>query len=254
MHKLIKSQSGRVFFIGDLHGCYKKLIKQMKRVDFNPNNGDIIISVGDLTDRGPDNELCLNLLNQEWFFSIKGNHEEMMINALTEGEKSKAYKFWHSCGGDWYSKLPVMSKRMVKNVVFEKVYSLPKILTIKKGGKRIGVAHGGIHSLMWEEVVKNIEDPSVSEYTQWSRDQANAAKFLLKNKSTDRIPSGLLGRVSDVDAVVFGHTPMKKGPILSRNMFWIDTGAVYGSKICMLEFDEIIKLAEEDKPIEQWAI
>jgi serine/threonine protein phosphatase 1 len=254
MHKVITIKKGRIFFIGDLHGCYKKLIKEMKRVSFNPNDGDIIVSVGDLTDRGPDNEHCLNLLTQEWFVSIRGNHEQMMLEALTEGVESYAYKFWYSNGGDWYSKLPEMSKRMMNSIIFTKVNTLPILMTVQKGEKRIGVAHGGIHSLMWDDVVEQVNKKDVIEYSMWSRDQASAAQFLLKNKDTDRIPLDLIGKVHGVDAVVFGHTQMNKGPLVSRNMFWIDTGAVYGGKLCMLEFDDIIARAEKDKPIEQWAI
>nr|WP_307878629.1 metallophosphoesterase [Acinetobacter seifertii] len=40
---------------------------------------DLLISVGDLIDKGPENIDCLTLINQPWFTMVRGNHEEMCI-------------------------------------------------------------------------------------------------------------------------------------------------------------------------------
>lgn len=42
-----------VWVAGDIHGCYQSLMDELKRRHFNPYE-DLLISVGDIIDRGPD--------------------------------------------------------------------------------------------------------------------------------------------------------------------------------------------------------
>ena len=68
---------GKDYVIGDLHGCYVLLILLLHQVKFNPNV-DRLISVGDLVDRGNNSLECFNLLNRPWFYSVLGNHEDLL--------------------------------------------------------------------------------------------------------------------------------------------------------------------------------
>lgn len=83
---------GRDFIVGDLHGCYDELMKLLAHVNFDKNN-DRLFATGDLMDRGPKTKECLELLNEKWFFSVLGNHEDLLIEkSLTlsaRGELSK---------------------------------------------------------------------------------------------------------------------------------------------------------------------
>ncbi len=76
-----------IFFCGDIHGYYRKLMKQLKLAGFN-RKLDALVCTGDLIDRGSENLECLSLLDEDWFFSVQGNHEKLMINALT-GENQR---------------------------------------------------------------------------------------------------------------------------------------------------------------------
>ena len=40
-----------IFVVGDLHGCYTLLMNELDKVSFDPAR-DLLISVGDLVDRG----------------------------------------------------------------------------------------------------------------------------------------------------------------------------------------------------------
>lgn len=71
----------RTFIIGDLHGHLKELEHALKRVEFDYSN-DKLIAVGDLIDRGPNSVECLRLLNEDWFTSVRGNHEQMLLEAI----------------------------------------------------------------------------------------------------------------------------------------------------------------------------
>ena len=64
----------KVLVVGDLHGCYDTFMKLLAKCDFNPET-DLVVSVGDLIDRGTQNVECLKLLDEAWFFAVKGNHD-----------------------------------------------------------------------------------------------------------------------------------------------------------------------------------
>ncbi len=46
-----------IFVVGDLHGCYTLLMNELDKVSFDPAR-DLLISVGDLVDRGAENVEC----------------------------------------------------------------------------------------------------------------------------------------------------------------------------------------------------
>lgn len=60
---------------------------------------DLLISVGDNIDRGPESLDVLRLLNQPRFTSVKGNHEAMALEAFETGDGN----MWLASGGDWFS-------------------------------------------------------------------------------------------------------------------------------------------------------
>ena len=76
---------GRLFAIGDIHGCPDELSAILKSIA--PVAGDTVVFVGDYVDRGPSSreviELALELErgDAECVF-LKGNHEDMMLSFL----------------------------------------------------------------------------------------------------------------------------------------------------------------------------
>src|SRR5260370_25216149 len=77
--------AGRLFAIGDIHGCPDELDAILKKIA--PTRGDTVVFVGDYVDRGPSArdvvELALDLErgDAERIF-LKGNHEDMMMSFL----------------------------------------------------------------------------------------------------------------------------------------------------------------------------
>lgn len=88
---------GRDFVCGDLHGSHTRLLAFMEHVKFDKNK-DRMFSVGDLVDRGPENEQCLALLDEPWFFAVRGNHEQLMNDWYTNGPYGP---YWAQNGGYW---------------------------------------------------------------------------------------------------------------------------------------------------------
>ena len=67
MYQRIKGGMWRhVWVVSDIHGCYQRLMDELKRRHFNPYE-DLLISVGDMIDRGPDSVKSLQLINENGF-------------------------------------------------------------------------------------------------------------------------------------------------------------------------------------------
>jgi serine/threonine protein phosphatase 1 len=89
---------GRLFAIGDVHGCDTALRTLLDQI--NPQLDDTLVFLGDLVDRGPGTkqvlEQVLGLQQVCRIVVIRGNHEAMMLHALAGDD----WKMWMQFGGD----------------------------------------------------------------------------------------------------------------------------------------------------------
>ena len=76
-----KEIKGRLWAVGDIHGCYNLLMTRLKEIGFDFEN-DLLVAVGDLVDRGIQNEECISLIDKLWFTSVKGNHEDLVLSLI----------------------------------------------------------------------------------------------------------------------------------------------------------------------------
>lgn len=89
--------------IGDVHGCYKSLRRLVEEI-IEVNKDDKIYFVGDYIDRGPSSKQVLDYLielrdNGYEVYPLKGNHEEMLINAYLD-QSSNNFMLWMMNGAD----------------------------------------------------------------------------------------------------------------------------------------------------------
>jgi len=74
----------RVVAIGDIHGCAEAFDALLEAI--RPQPDDIVITLGDCVDRGPQSrqviERLLSLRDECRLVPLLGNHEEMMLNFL----------------------------------------------------------------------------------------------------------------------------------------------------------------------------
>ena len=74
----------RLFVMGDLHGKYDKAIDVLRQVDIQDD--DLLIMLGDYTDRGKQNIKCENLMlqlfKQDNVRCLMANHEFMLIEHM----------------------------------------------------------------------------------------------------------------------------------------------------------------------------
>ena len=80
-----------VWAVGDIHGYREEFETLLDKLELT--DGDMVVCVGDLIDRGPDSHGVLSIGSEsDRIFSIKGNHELLMSIAL--GENPRREDFW----------------------------------------------------------------------------------------------------------------------------------------------------------------
>jgi serine/threonine protein phosphatase 1 len=122
-----------VVAIGDVHGCAELLERELEK---HQGNGAELILLGDLIDRAPQpdgDRLVLERIRalqqhpDSWGLAgvtvLRGNHEQMLLDALAEAIPGPATEFWKCNGGDpnlqpfarkhieWFATLPFTAIR-----------------------------------------------------------------------------------------------------------------------------------------------
>lgn len=199
-----------IYIVGDLHGCLSLLQEQLAKIAFDPVR-DLLLSVGDLADRGEDSVGCLQLMNESWFACVRGNHEQMAIDAVHEENVAR----WLRNGGDWYFALEGKTQETARALILQ-ADTLPHVIELTtREGKRVVVAHA--------DYVSNdyvFGKPLDSYEIIWNRDRVNSAL------------AGRCQPISGADEFYFGHTPVEPA-MQFANQFYIDTGAVFGGYLTL---------------------
>ncbi|WP_448332383.1 metallophosphoesterase [Streptomyces sp. DSM 41534] len=71
----------RTIIIGDIHGCFDELLELLDEVDIQPD--DLLVSVGDLVDRGPAPGAVVRLFRERPnSVVVMGNHERKHVREI----------------------------------------------------------------------------------------------------------------------------------------------------------------------------
>jgi serine/threonine protein phosphatase 1 len=199
----------RIFAVGDIHGCRQKLEQLLVKIDWRPENHELLVFLGDYIDRGPDSygvvERVLELKNRwrERVVVLKGNHEQMFINFICGRENLSLNSngvAWTLRSYDRNKPFPVSHIKFYEELV---LYHETEHHIFVHAGLKPGVP---------------LADQTEEDFL-WIRD-----KFL----------------GSDYDfgkTVVFGHTPFRE-PFICPGRAGIDTGAVFNGRLTCLEVVE----------------
>lgn len=218
--KLEKQIEGKLYAVGDLHGCYNLLMNKLQQIGFDFEK-DHLVSVGDLVDRGPQNLQCIELLSQPWFSAVRGNHEDLCVQGL---HNESAKRCHIANGGEWFYMLDGQAMYNIAHVFAQ----LPIAIEVEHKGKRFGFVHGHIEQNNWDDFNNNrgisaFRDPA--QLAMWGRDRID----------TDSLQ---YTHVQGVDAVIMGHTVTQR-PFKRDNCYFIDTGAVHYGTLTVLDLDLI---------------
>ncbi|WP_234414156.1 metallophosphoesterase family protein [Paenibacillus sp. CAA11] len=85
----------RILAISDIHGCYEEFCDLLEQVNYNSAE-DRLVLVGDYVDRGPRSreviDLLIRLQEEAKVIILRGNHDQMMLDALLRDEDQRWLK------------------------------------------------------------------------------------------------------------------------------------------------------------------
>lgn len=208
--KVGRNTQGRDFIVGDIHGHFSKLIAHLGTIGFDPDEGDRLFSVGDLVDRGPENDSVLQWLEKPWFFAVQGNHEDMAIRWPNGNMDTGHYM---ANGGAWN-----VTKTRDESLVFADAFAeLPVAIELETAHGLVGIVHADCPYPNWNDFTEQLQSANINKSTL--KNIISRAQWDRSRLSMD----GLFGPVTGVRAVVVGHTPLDE-PTWSDNVLHIDTG------------------------------
>lgn len=196
----------RLIAIGDSHGCFRQLYLLLTEV-INLTRQDEIVMLGDYIDRGEDSKAVLDLImelisNGYNIIPLKGNHENMMINAPNSALEN--YN-WLLNGGD--QTLRSFGVSTVKDIDRKYLDFISGLKLYHKSDKYLFV-HAGFND--------EADNPFEDEHSMiWER-HFEYHSPVLKDK-----------------IIIHGHRPqpladLKEQVKNSPRVINIDTGCVYG--------------------------
>ena len=202
------------YVMSDLHGQYQKFIKMLEKIDFNEK--DELYIIGDIFDRGPQSlEIFDYVLGKPNIHLLRGNHEELLIDAL----ESYSFQLWYFNGGQtshnqllekyWQyndSLVKYLKRRPLVKVVDDKYILVHAELTLPSGYEEMT-----LDELLSQQ---NADD------NLWSREKVG-----IECKFKDYV-------------IISGHTPVQSitgDPSTNQmvrigNNIYIDCGCAYGEQ------------------------
>lgn len=210
-----------IYCVGDLHGERELLESELDKIGFDKEH-DLLVGVGDLIDRGTDSLWTLELINEPWFKSVRGNHEQMAIDAVCDlgydhVEINNRKDHWMDNGGIWYWQLEPEQRAFAKRLI-NQCQQLPLILELHCHSKKIIVCHAD-YPLNEYATSQPVPETNVL----WSRERVRA----IKGGDDDAT------NITGADLFIFGHTPLGN-PLSVGNICYIDTGAVFNGQLTII--------------------
>ena len=214
-----RNEKGKDYVVGDIHGMFALLQESLDDLGFDPDK-DRLFAVGDLVDRGPKPELALDwLCNKTWFHSIRGNHDQFLID-ITAGAGPDEVDLWSQNGGDWWKDLPEADKPLF----IEAFGTLPFAIQVECEEGLVGIVHADVpEDRTWQEFCLELRSGSREDsyHAIWSRRRWNTMRH------------GFPELVPPVEGILHGfcgHTPVHE-PTQYGNLWNIDTGAAYAHRL-----------------------
>jgi serine/threonine protein phosphatase 1 len=201
--------AGRVLAIGDIHGCAAQFEALIEAIA--PSADDHVILLGDYVDRGPDSRSVVNrvleLSKTHRVTALKGNHEQMMLEARGSHEKLSD---WLLNGGDATLRSYGGTRGAIRDIPAEHWRFLENGLVDFLETED----HIYVHANAYPDMAMG-EQPD----------------FMLRWERCDKIAAHESGKV-----IVCGHTPQKNGRPLNKGFaICLDTHACGGGPLTCLD-------------------
>ncbi|WP_128330164.1 metallophosphoesterase [Apibacter sp. HY039] len=191
----------RTFVVGDIHGCYDELQDLLNKI--NLTEDDILISVGDIVDRGmKSKEVYQFFRDRPNSYVVMGNHEKKHLKGiLSYSQEIVRLQFGDLYDEfiDWINRLPYYIETTDAIIVHASLEH-DKQLTEQKNNVLCGTESG-----------EKYLSKKYSEKKSW-RDYYKGTK-----------------------SVIYGHRVVGTSPKIKNNTYGIDTGASHGGYLTALE-------------------
>jgi serine/threonine protein phosphatase 1 len=204
------SRNGKIFIVGDVHGCLEMLKRLMDSIGWSPET-DRLIFLGDFIDRGTQSRGVIDYVIEvsklsERVECLMGNHERILLDFL-DGKDTNT--FFLNGGMATLNSYRTEQQRYGGFLIPDEHQRFFRSLKLLIELDDYYVVHAGFRPGV------PIENQSTEDLL-WIRDS-----FIFSNH--------FFGK-----RVIFGHTPFAQ-PLVMENKIGLDTGAVYGNKLTCLE-------------------
>jgi len=206
---------GKIFAVGDIHGCAAKLEVLLNRLPFDRTH-DTLVFLGDFLDRGPDvkgvlDQLCQLQAEGVQLIPLMGNHEYLLLEYHRSGDQA-LLPYLRRLGLEntleSYGGASLSSLTSLKFMPKEHRDFLAALRPYWETNEYIFV-HAGLRH---DEPLANQDISDLCEVRE---------PFLSQERDYGK-------------RVIFGHTPFAT-PLLTPFRTGIDTGAVYGNLLTAVE-------------------
>ncbi|WP_416828765.1 bis(5'-nucleosyl)-tetraphosphatase PrpE [Ectobacillus polymachus] len=221
--------------IGDIHGCFSEFVSLTKLLGYQWRNdipvhpkGRRLVSVGDITDRGPDSlrmvEIIWNLVigrKEAWY--APGNHCNKLYRYFLGRNVQIAHGLETTVAE--YTKLSSKEKDKIRNK-FIQLYEQSPLYHVLDNGNLI-ICHAGIK----QEFIGR-RDNEVKTFVLYG-DITGA-----KHEDGSPVRRDWAKHYKGKAWIVYGHTPVLQPRFMNHSVN-IDTGAVFGGMLTALRYPEM---------------
>lgn len=258
------SSARRLIVAGDVHGHLSLLTDALERIGYSSEDGDRLVLLGDLLDRGPDVESIIEWLDANpTVLHLLGNHDDMLaasVGVTPMDDHANPYNLMRN-GGSWLCRftggrfddgMDLMAALIEAEddrgalvdpsiVAFaRRLAASPVALTVRTpGGRRVGLVHGDVPAPSWQDLVAGLLNPDpflarkAAKACMWERTRFDRAKMAMRFGEPD--PADFV--VRGIDHVFMGHS-ITKQPLVLGNCSWIDTGSYKHSLVTAVDVDD----------------
>lgn len=205
--------TSRTIIIGDLQGCHQEAVALLKKCQATPH--DRVIFTGDLIDRGPDNDRCVELAmqmeqQQGAAASVLGNHEAKHLTYCdreARGEDPNVRAVSH-----------LATRQQLTPMHYDYMRTMP--LYIRLPEHNAVVVHAGVYP------GRPIEAQTAAHllHIQMINPPGETTKWPSKAPADWQFWTQFYG---GPELVIFGHTVFDR-PLVADNLVGIDGGACFG--------------------------
>jgi serine/threonine protein phosphatase 1 len=228
----MKTKPNRTLVIGDIHGGYKALLQVLDRAGVSET--DTLIFLGDYVDGWSQSPQILDFLielqTQQNCIFIKGNHDDLLLDWLTNNTQNIDETMWYKHGGkatvEAYK--TISDEQKSKHILF-----LQNLRNSYIDNQNRLFVHAGFTNQ------NGIDSEYFPAMLYWDRTLWEMALSLNPALETNNTlyPKRLLLYTE----IYIGHTPTTKInqdiPVNAANVWNIDTGAGFWGKLTALDID-----------------